>query len=79
MTLNKDNGSWYRFFTDPVSLQSRQVRYYDELETQIRQLSGYNFETLEKLFAAGYTLTPPDYSSTHSLSEMAEKDDDFKR
>lgn len=53
--------------------QSKTIRHYDELETQIRQLTGYNLETLKQLFAAGYTLTPPDYSSSPSMSEMAEK------
>ena len=70
MFYNKDN--WKSFISDPISLQSRQLRYYDELATRIRQLTGYNLETLEKMFAAGYTLTPPDYSSSPALSEMAE-------
>lgn len=70
MFYNKDN--WRSFISDPISSQSRALRYYDELATRIRQLTGYSLETLERMFAAGYTLTPPDYSSSPSLSKLAE-------
>ena len=71
MFYNKE--AWKSFISDPISSQSRTLRYYDELATRIRQLTGYSLEILEKMFAAGYTLTPPDYSSIPSLSEIAEK------
>lgn len=71
MFYNKD--AWKSFISDPISSQSRTLRYYDELAGRIRQLTGHELETLERMFAAGYTLTPPDYSSSPALSEMAEK------
>lgn len=69
MFYNKD--AWKSAMSDPISSQSRTLRYYDELACRIRQLTGYSLETLEKMFAAGYTLTPPDYSSSPALSELA--------
>ena len=45
-----------------ISYRDKLLRHYDELETEIGQLTGYNLETLRKLFAAGYTLTPPEYT-----------------
>ena len=49
---------------------SKELRKYEELEIQIKQLTGLNIECLKKLFAMGYTLKYPDYDMT--LTEMAE-------
>ena len=37
-----------------------EFRRYEKLEFEIRQLTGHDLEQLRKLFAAGYTLKPPD-------------------
>ena len=33
---------------------------YEKLEIEIKQLTGFNFDTLRTLFAMGYTLKPPE-------------------
>lgn len=38
-----------------------EVRYYEERVSKLRQVSGYDTEKLIELFAAGYTLVPPEY------------------
>lgn len=40
---------------------SQELRRYEELEIDVKQLCGYNFECLRELFAMGFTLQPPDY------------------
>ena len=42
---------------------------YNEMETMLIQLSGYDMRKLIELFAAGYTLEPPRYS-VEKLSEI---------
>ena len=55
----------------------RVVERYQKLELEIRHLSGYDLNELKWLFAAGYTLTPPDLSNRPSLAEIAECCDKF--
>ena len=43
---------------------------YEKLEIEVKQLTGYNFETLKKLFADGWTLVPPKYESLEGLMEL---------
>ena len=50
---------------------SEDLRRYEELEIQIKQLTGYNIESLKVLFAKGYTLEPPK-NSVLSLAGMVE-------
>lgn len=40
------------------------LRRYDEMETTLIKLTGYDMEKLIELFAAGYTLQPPTYSNS---------------
>lgn len=44
-------------------------RAYDELETKLIQLTGFNLEKLVDLFAAGYTLKAPEYKSFNDVLE----------
>lgn len=37
----------------------KELRRYEELENQFKQITGYNFEALMKLVAMGWTLEPP--------------------
>ena len=46
-----------------VSGTSRQLGAYEELEHKLIQVSGYDMKKLIELFAAGYTLQPPDHKS----------------
>ena len=48
---------------------SRELRKYEELEIQIKQITGFNIECLKQLFAMGYTLKSPDHEPT--LTEVA--------
>ena len=43
---------------------SQELRRYEELEIEVKQLCGYNFECLKELFAMGYTLQPPEHEMT---------------
>lgn len=43
---------------------SQELRKYEELEFEVKQLCGYNFECLRELFAMGYTLQPPNRELT---------------
>ena len=43
---------------------SQELRKYEELELEVKQLCGYNFECLRELFAMGFTLQPPDTQLT---------------
>ena len=53
---------------DAVSL----VRTYCKLETKLFELTGCNMEQLVDLFAAGYTLQSPKYTSFEDLEKEAE-------
>lgn len=50
---------------------SRLLEKYYELECKIRMLTGKDLESLERLFAAGWTLEPPK-EQTSLLEAMAE-------
>lgn len=47
--------------TDRYFEISRELRKYEELEIEIKQLSGFNLDCLKQLFAMGYTLQSPKY------------------
>lgn len=48
------------------------IRTYCELETKLLELTGCNMEQLVELFAAGYTLQSPKYTSFEDLEKEAE-------
>ena len=49
-----------------INIRNARTLYnFHELENDITELSGFNLEQLKVLFAAGYTLTPPDWISQH--------------
>lgn len=50
---------------------SQELLRYEELEIRIKQLTGFNLECLEKLFAMGFTLKPPEYDLTLSIDQIA--------
>lgn len=56
---------WYRIIT----MNGDALRAYNEMETKLIQLTGYDMRKLIELFAAGYTLEPPRYS-IDKLSEI---------
>ena len=43
---------------------SQELQRYEELEIEVKQLCGFNFECLRMLFAMGFTLQPPDTQLT---------------
>lgn len=47
------------------------LREYQQLEADVRYLTGWNFRQLLKLFAAGWTLTPPEEPKS-MLEEIGE-------
>lgn len=47
---------------------------YIEKETKLIQVSGFDIDKLIELFAAGYTLQPPDYKSMERLLAEEAKD-----
>ena len=49
---------------------SETLMEYEKLEIEVKRLTGFNFEMLKKLFAAGWTLTPPKYESLEGLVEL---------
>ena len=55
---------------------SRELRRYEELEIQIKQLTGFDFENLKELFMRGYTLQEP--APSGSLTDMVEVDEEKK-
>lgn len=56
---------------------SKSYRKYEELEYEIKQLTGKDLACLKALFAAGWTLTPPKRST--SMTEFAAMiDGDFE-
>lgn len=48
------------------------LQAYFELESKLIQLTGCNMEKLVELFAAGYTLQSPKYTSLEDLEKEAE-------
>lgn len=44
---------------DPKSSQEKLIRYYEEREYTLHQVSGFSTNQLIELFAAGCTLEPP--------------------
>lgn len=56
---------WIDYHQMPVSYMDV-LRAYEECESRVHILTGYNFPTLEKMFAAGWTLKPPDPALTMS-------------
>ena len=47
------------------------LRIYEEMETTLIKLTGYDMERLIELLAAGYTLQPPTYNG--SLEELVKE------
>ena len=52
------------FYESRMMYFSQELRRYEELEIQVKQLCGYNFECLKELFAMGFTLQPPEAQLT---------------
>lgn len=48
------------------------LQKYDEMNTTLIHLTGYDMEKLIELFAAGYTLQPPKYERT-SFEDLAKE------
>lgn len=59
-------GSCNRYFA-----VSKQLRQYEELEIEVKQLIGMDFKCLKVLLAQGWTLNPPKRNDD-KLAEMAE-------
>lgn len=62
------------FIEDYRRTAERTLREYQELDIKIEKLSGYSLGNLERLLAAGWTLTPP--NKNPSLSELADSTED---
>lgn len=53
---------------------AQELRKYEELEIAVKQLTGYNFECLYKLFCMGWTLTEPETPvSMNQLLDLIEE------
>ncbi len=46
---------------------AEELQKYQKLDLSLMQLAGFNVEELLGLFAKGYTLTPPTYTSLSGL------------
>ena len=55
-----------------ITANGEALRRYEERETKLRQLTGYNIEKLIELFAAGYTLQPPEYTRENIICVPSE-------
>ena len=55
------------------STRAKALQKYNEMETVLIQLTGHNMEKLIELFAAGYTLEPPQYLKL-SIADMCEEE-----
>lgn len=60
------------FLSPNYASLTEELQKYEKLEIEVKQLIGMNFECLRELFAAGYTLTPPE--PRKSMVELAEND-----
>ena len=61
------------YFRDRAIQLSQELREYEELEIQVKQLTGFNFKALFELFKMGYTLEPPEYElSMNQITRIAE-------
>ena len=59
-----------RIFINPtlfITNRVETIQAYDEMNTTLINLTGYDMEKLIELFAAGYTLQPPAYTSFEDL------------
>lgn len=52
-----------------ITRRSETIRAYDEMETTLIKLTGYDMKKLIELFASGYTLQPPTYMSFEDLEK----------
>ena len=68
--MNQFSMSFNDFFEDYRRTADRTLREYQELDIKIEKLSGYSLENLQRLLAAGWTLEPPEKSS--SLNDLAD-------
>ena len=50
---------------------SRLYRQYEELEREIKLLTGKDLKCLKVLFSQGWTLTPPEKTAPDSMTELA--------
>lgn len=65
------------FFPDDRSIVlANGLRVYEELENEIKQLTGFNLESLKRLFMKGYTLQAP--APSGSLTDMIKVDEEKK-
>lgn len=56
-------------FMRTITKNSEALRVYDERNSTLRQLTGYDIEKLIELFKAGYTLEPPTPIKYESLAD----------
>ena len=69
--LDKKKRGVFNIF-DLSSVTARTVlQAYNELEDKLVMLTGFDLETMVKMFAAGYTLQPPTYTSFEDLEKEA--------
>ena len=57
-----------KYLMRPVRDMHKNLAVYQEREHKLIQVSGYDIEKLIELFAAGYTLVPPDYKSVDTFA-----------
>ena len=50
-----------------ITNRVKTIQAYDEMNTALINLTGYDMKKLIELFAAGYTLQPPTYMSFENL------------
>lgn len=55
---------------DPKSDEAQIIRYYEEREFTLHQVSGFSTNQLIELFAAGCTLEPPKKPSLYSENQQ---------
>ena len=61
------NIPWMRDYNHSLA---QELIEYEKLEVSVKQITGYDFKCLLKLFSMGYTLKPPDREI--SMSEILE-------
>ena len=54
----------------PYHNASKTLRHYEETETKLIKVSGFDMEKLIELFAAGYTLQPPKHADLNDICKL---------
>lgn len=58
----------YSYYDNAMKL----LREYDELESEIKQLTGKDLKCIKALFACGWTLEPPKRNEETNFAKMLE-------